>query len=342
VRVALDTQLAIGTATGIGSYAGCLLAALRDAGVDAVGLADARLDPWRFDRRVAWDQVLLPRRARRSGAELLHCTSGTMPLWPPLPCIVTVHDVAWLKVQQHARPYARWYFGRFMLARYRRARRIVVDSLFSRQELLSVLAVDASRIDVIYPGVDAEFCTLDRAPDGTQTILAPGTVERRKNIEVLIRALPALPGARIVSVGPATSYRETCMALARRLAVESRVEFRGYVTRAELLRLYAACALVAVPSRYEGFGYAAAQALCAGTPLVVSNAGALRELAGDAGTVRADDVTAWRDRIAHVLHDGASADARAANARSRARERFAWRTCAQHMRQAYERALAIQ
>ena len=71
-----------------------------------------------------------------------------------------------------------------------------------------------------------------------------------------------------------------------KLGVADRVEFRGYVERRELLELYAACAVVAVPSRYEGFGYAAAQALCAGTPCVVSDRGALPEVvAGDAPIV---------------------------------------------------------
>ncbi|MGZ3503644.1 MAG: glycosyltransferase family 4 protein [Vulcanimicrobiaceae bacterium] len=337
--VAIDAQLAVGTATGIGEYARGLIDALRIAGVDVRALCDPSLDPWRFDRRVLWDQVLLPRHARRSRADLLHCASGTMPLVSTLPAVVTVHDVAWLKVQAHAKPYARWYFGALALRQYRRARAIAVDSHFSRNELLEVLDVPPERVHVVYPGVASDFCTLRRNRSRDETIvLVPGTVERRKNLEVLIRALPSLDGVRVVSIGPPTPYSAQCLELARSLHVADRVELRGYVSREEVLSLYARCSVVAVPSRYEGFGYAAAQALCAGVPVLVSDRGSLPEVAGDAARiVSAEDSSAWGSAVAHVLADP-RAEAAAGAARARAIDRFAWGASAQAMCRVYDTA----
>lgn len=339
MRVALDAQLAIGTATGIGEYVRGLSGALREEGVDVVELSAPRLDPWRFDRRVIWDQVLLPRMARSSGAQLLHCASGTVPWRSPLPVVTTVHDVAWLRVQSHARPYARYYFGRFALARYRRAAQILVDSEFSRGELLAVLPeYDPARVRVAYPGVSEDFGRVRRGTGDRRTILAVGTVERRKNLELLIRALPRLDGARLVAAGPATPYRDECVALAARLRVSDRVEFRGYVDRAQLLALYADCAVVAVPSRYEGFGYAAAQALCAAAPCIVADRGALPEVAGgDAPVVALEDESAWTQALANALTGGD--DARAAAARERSIARFAWPAAARATLAAYAAAL---
>lgn len=324
MKVAIDAQLAVGTATGIGEYVNGLIRSLREAGSDIVELAEPRLDPWRFDRRVLWDQVLLPRRTHRSHADVLHCASGTMPLGVTIPIVVTVHDVAWLRVQRHARAYARWYFGRLMLERYRNAAQIVVDSEFSRGELLAQLpGLDAARVHVLYPGVDRDFCAFERRDGDGRTILVVGTVEPRKHLALVIRTLPALKGARILSVGPATPYRDECLALARKLGVADRVEFRGYVARSELLELYANCAVVAMPSRYEGFGYAAAQALCAGVPCVVSDRGSLPEIArGDAPVVPIDDLGAWIDALASAL--SGSLDRRAAEIRGAAIVRFGW------------------
>lgn len=341
MNVALDMQLALGTATGIGEYVRGLAAALEASGVNVIELAEPHLDPWRFDRRVLWDQIVLPRRARRSGADVLHCASGTMPLLGTLPAVVTVHDVAWLKVQTHTRAYARYYFGPFALRRYRAARAIAVDSEFSRGELLDVLEYPPERVHVVYPGVAADFCALERAAEPSDTILVPGTVERRKNLEVLVRALRLVPRARLVSAGPPTPYRDECEELARDLGVAERVEFRGYVQRAEMLRLYATSALVAVPSRYEGFGYAAAQALCAGTPALVSDRASLPEVVRDAApVVAADDERAWADCIEAVLANPAAANARAAAERGKAIERFSWRTSAVAMRAVYGQALS--
>ncbi|HEY6325338.1 MAG TPA: glycosyltransferase family 1 protein [Candidatus Cybelea sp.] len=339
MRVALDAQLTVGTATGIGEYVRGLVAALRRRGVDVAELREPRLDPWRFDRRVLWDQVLLPRRARASGASLLHCASGTMPRAAGLPVVVTVHDVAWLADQVHARPYARYYFGKLAPQRYRRARSIVVDSSFSRDALLQLVrGLDPQRVHVVYPGVAADFCELARGAGDGRTILAVGTIERRKNLEVLVRALERLPAVRLVAVGPHTPYAAECAELARRCGVADRVEMPGYVARDRLLALYRECAVVAAPSRYEGFGYAAAQALCAGAPCIVSDRSSLPEIAaGDAPIVPADDVDAWVTSLEPVLRG--DADGRAREVQPRAIARFSWESSAARIEALYGEAL---
>lgn len=342
MKVALDSQLSVGSATGIGEYVRGLEAALTDAGVDVVALRERRLDPWRFDRRVLWDQVLLPARSTRSGANLLHCASGTVPLFRRLPVVVTVHDVAWLRVQAHARPYARYYFGGFALARYRRCEAIVTDSAFSRLELLELLpGIDAERVRVVAPGVAREFVELERTAGDRRTILVVGTVEPRKNLAHVLRLLPNLPGARLVSVGPPTPYLQACRALARDLGVADRVEFRGYISRDGLLELYATAAVAAVPSCYEGFGYAVAQALCAGVPCVTSDRAALAEVAaGDACVVALEDVSGWIAALSRAL--AGEEDARAAGVRARSSERFSWATAARAMRAVYATTAAVQ
>jgi len=337
--VAIDMQLAHGTATGIGEYALGLAGALRALGTRVVELQDARLDPWRFDRRVMWDQVLLPRQARASGADVLHCTSGTMPLRAPMPLVVTVHDVAWLKVQQHTRAYARYYFGAFSLRRYRRAAAILVDSEFSKRELLDVLDVPEERVRAIYPGVAGDYCMLNRASHAEPFVLVPGTVEPRKNLELLIRVLALVPELRVVSVGPFTPYRAQCERIAEELGVGDRVDLRGYVPRGEVLDLYARCCAVAVPSKYEGFGYAAAQALCAGAPLVSSNRASLPEVVGSAAPLLdAADEVAWAECLSNIVRDPAAARERAMRARAGAIERFAWRASAGAAIDAYANA----
>ncbi len=340
MRVALDAQLTVGTATGIGEYIRGLAAALRRNGFDLAELREPRLDPWRFDRRVFWDQVLLPLRARRCGASLLHCASGTMPASTRIPILVTVHDVAWLADQVTARAYARYYFGKYAPRQYRRARSIVVDSNFSRNALLQLVrGLDPQRVHVVYPGVAADFCELERGAGDGHTILAVGTIERRKNLEVLVRALAHLPAARLLAAGPHTPYATECDELARNLGVADRMQMTGYVRRDRLLALYRECAVVAVPSHYEGFGYAAAQALCAGAPCIVSDRSSLPEIAaGDAPVVAAEDVDAWVAALDEKLRGGEAANG--AEVRSRAIARFSWDAAAAQMEALYVDALS--
>jgi glycosyltransferase involved in cell wall biosynthesis len=335
MRVALDAQLTIGTATGIGEYVRGLLEALRRRQIDVVELRDPALDPWRFDRRLIWDQLGLPKRVRASEVQLLHCAAGTMPRDAGVPTVVTVHDLAWHRVQAHAPFYARYYFGALSLRRYRRAVRVVVDSRFSRDELLRLASdIDPARVEVVYPGVGADFCELARREGDGRTILAVGTVERRKNLEVLVRALAHLPGARLVAIGPLTPYAHECEAIAREAGVADRFEMAGYVDRAKVLALYEECAVAAVPSRYEGFGYAAAQALCAGVPVVVSDRASLPEIAsGNASVVAAEDAEAWAEALDGSMNGGANERAR--RVRPGAIERFAWERAASEMERIY-------
>ncbi len=132
--------------------------------------------------------------------------------------------------------------------------------------------------------------------------------------------LPKLIGARIVCVGPQTPYARECVELAARLGVAERLELRGYVSREELLALYREAAVVAVPSRYEGFGYAAAQALCAGVPCVVSDRTSLPEIVGnDAGVAALGDAGAWTSMLRRPCGASGSSALRApAQAQSRA------------------------
>ncbi|MBV9234075.1 MAG: glycosyltransferase, partial [Candidatus Eremiobacteraeota bacterium] len=234
---------------------------------------------------------------------------------------------------------ARYYFGDFSLRRYRRAAQIVVDSQHSRAALLQYLRdFDEDRVIVVYPGVNAEFRALQRSAGDARTILAVGTVERRKNLELLVRALARLPRARLCAVGPSTTYAAECLELARRLGVADRFTLAGYVALDALLSLYRSCAVVAVPSLYEGFGYAAAQALCAGVPCVVSDRTSLPEVVrDDARVVPADDLGGWITALQGALdgHD----DARASQARPAAIARFSWETAAERIERVYARAL---
>ena len=338
--VALDTQLAVGTATGIGVYQRDLASALTSAGVDVRALAAPRIDPWRFDRRVLWDQVLLPLQAARSGAALLHASSGTMPFIRTLPTIVTVHDMAWLRVQGHTRPYARAYFGTLQARAYRHAAAIVCDSHFSAREY-NELVDPTARVDVVYPGVEPRFADIKRRPDESPFALVVGTVEARKNLLVLVEALPSIPSLRIISTGPSTPYAGEVRKRAADLGVTDRLDLRGYVTRDELNELYTRATCALIPSRYEGFGYALAEAMCAGLPAIAARSSSLIEVAdGQVTLVDPDDVQGWVDAITVLLANRAAVQTRAGEIRAAAQVRFAWSTAATNMRAIYERVAA--
>jgi glycosyltransferase involved in cell wall biosynthesis len=151
--------------------------------------------------------------------------------------------------------------------------------------------IPQSRIRVIPWGIEPD-CV--EARDGAATrrrlslsqpvILSVGSLIDAKGPQHLIQALPSVvsiyPSATLVFCGPTTRYIEELKKLASSLNISDRVRFLGFVERAELLNLYAACDVFALPSAFEGFGIATAEALASGKPVIAGDAGATYDLLG--------------------------------------------------------------
>jgi len=332
LRVAIETQFGQGTPTGIGVYARHLVEALRQRGdVDVVPFEDPSFDLWRFDRRVYWDQLRSRRLARAAAADVVHFTGGTLPVVAPHPLVLTIHDLAWLRAANPSRPYVRWYFGRLQPWLARRADALVVDSEAAREDVADGLRVDPARITVAGAGVDKRFFALERKPSEPPFVLAVGTLEARKDLATAVRAASRLPGVRLIAVGATTPYERHVRSEIAWRGLRDRVELRGFVDDAELLRLYARARALIFPSRYEGFGLPPLQALAARLPVVASRIPVLEEVLGDAAWfAQPDDDLAFSKALERVLAGGRDVTARVARGHKRA-AMFTWQVVAERM-----------
>ena len=341
LRVALETQFAHGTPTGLGVYARQLADALRARDdVDVIEIAEPNFDLWRFDRRFYWDQLRVRRLARQSHADVMHFTGGTLPWWPPHPCVLTLHDLVWLRGANRGRAYVRWYFGNLQPALARQADALVVDTQAARDDVADGLRIDPARIAVGGAGVDARFFNVARAPAAPPYVLCAGTVEERKDLATAVRAIARIPGLRLVSAGPMTHYAVEVHREIARLELWDRVDMRGYVSDDELLDLYARASALIFPSHYEGFGLPPLQALAAGVPVVASRIAVLEEVLGDCALYaqRSDDA-AFAAGLEAALAGGRAVEERVARGRERAHA-FTWPAVAERMMSVYRGVLS--
>jgi glycosyltransferase involved in cell wall biosynthesis len=336
IRVALETQFTVGTPTGLGVYARGLshcLQARED--VQVVELCDPRFDLWRFDRRVYWDQIRAPSLAARADADVVHYTGGTLPVFAHRPTVLTLHDLVWLRGVDRGRFYVRWYYGGIQPALARRADALVVDTHVARQDVADGLRIDPARIDVVGIGVDERFFSLQRSPSDPPFALCVGTVERRKDIATAVRALAHVPHLRLVSVGPITRYADEVCQIAAECGVSDRVELRGYVDDATLRDLYAHAALLAFPSRYEGFGLPPVQALACGLPVAAARIPVVVEVLGDCAAYAAPgDPASFAQACELIL--GGNTGGMVERGRARAGN-FAWGSVGERMMSVYRR-----
>jgi len=291
--------------------------------------------------------------ARTRGLDLVHHAGGTAPPLRTCPHVLTVHDLQPLEHQATHRPGKRAYLRAVLPHSVRRARAVAVPSDFVRRSVVGRFGVDAARVVTIPHGV--EWRSDDATPadelraryelDGP-VVLYPAITYPHKNHVTLIEAFATVvgsahPDALLVLPGSEGASEGDLLAHIDRLGVGPRVRRTGRISDADVAGLYAAASVVAVPSRYEGFGLPAVEAMAAGVALVAADATALPEVVGDAGVlVDPLDAVAWAEVIGRLLGDPEERGRLAVRGRERA-QRFTWRANAEGFADLYRGALVV-
>ena len=255
------------------------------------------------------------------------------PYWPPPPrrranappAATYVHDLAFRLRPGEVPWQQRLYLGTVLPRALQGAAAVVVPSQATRDDLLACYPVPdlAERVHVVGEG-PTPLPAAGSLPDGLEPgfVLAVGTVEARKNYDRLAAAHSRIAGAPPLVIAGRPGWNGA------RPPHGERVMVLGHVSDAELAALYANAGVLAFPSLYEGFGLPLLDAMAAGVPALVSDRGALPEVAGDAAlVVPAEDVAAIEAGLSRLLGDAALRARLAAAGRRRA-ARFRWESAA--------------
>ena len=206
--------------------------------------------------------------------------------------VVTVHDLGWrVHPELYSRRLRLMYDGLFPWV-VRRADRFIAVSRYTADDLVNRAGVPASKIDVVYHGLDPAFTSGgergDQLPLDPPYILAVGGVSPRKNTRRLIEGFSrwrARGGHRsryrllITGTSLDADFAQNGSAL------PEGVSLLGYVDKTELPRLYSGAAAFLYPGIYEGFGLPIIEAMASGAPVVTSRTGAAPEIAGGAAVL---------------------------------------------------------
>ncbi len=202
--------------------------------------------------------------------------------------------------------------------------------------------VASGRIRVVGNGLDLDsFCpdaAVRRDPHELLCVARAG--DPNKGVGTLIDALAQLPAEVRLTLVDTDPAGNPALARARRLGIGDRVRVTGALSHTELVTCYRRAALAVVPSRFEGFGLPAVEALACGTPVVASSGGALQEILEGAGPlVPPDQPTALAGAIAELLADPAERERLARAGRARVLDRFGWPQVAARTAEVYREVL---
>ncbi len=369
--IGFDAKRVFHNATGLGNYSRDVLRILHRLRPEHAYLAYTprpgkmpfELDGERFEVRgprgllgralpALWRTRGIVRDLRADGVRLFHGLSNELPLGierSGIASVVTIHDLIFERFPELYPPIDRRIYAAKARSALRRAGLVVAVSEQTKRDLVELYGADPARIRVVYQTCHEAFrgevpeerlrAVAARYELPPRFLLAVGTIERRKNLLVALRALEKLPGVLLVAVGRPTPYAEELIAFARAHRLTDRVRLLSGVSTPDLAAMYRLATLALYPSLFEGFGIPIVEALFSGTPVVTTTGGCFVE-AGGPGSAYVDphDADGLRETIARLLEDeGARARMRAAGLRHAAR--FADEAIADGLFAAYEEAL---
>ncbi len=369
MKIAWDSTPLHPPRTGIGQYSHYLLRAMTQAhvGTHFYLYSNRKLEVQWFDQacvsvraggfppsRLAWMHLVLPWLGRRADADVWHFPNSTAPLLFGPPYVLTLHDLSLFRHPRHHPPAQHLTIRPFLRGAAQRAERVICVSEFTRGEAIDVLGLDHERIEVVAEAAGEEFRP-DQDPVRLNEVrrkyslpeeflLFVGTLEPRKNISRLLRAYSQLKGqghnVPLILVGPRGWNMPPVEEQVEKLGIGEGIRWLGYVPQQELPALYALAKVFVYPSLYEGFGLPLLEAMACGTPAVVGDCPALREVAGEAAIfVDPTDEAAISAGLSRLLsaHDALEHYRQLGLERS---DQFSWQRAAQETFEVYERVAA--
>jgi glycosyltransferase involved in cell wall biosynthesis len=252
-----------------------------------------------------WQQVTLPRLLDRLGADVLYSPAFIGPLRTgAVAHLVMIHDDL---VYSHPKSYPfqfRWYLRTLARLTARSADRVIFPSRDARARVVRRLSLPRDRAGVVPHGIDHTVFEPAPLEDRDPIALCIANAERRKNHEVLIRAVKGLKGVRVLFVGFSQRERSRIQEL-EALGQNKRWEIVPPLSVKGLVSLLKLASMVVLPSRAEGFGMPVLEAMATGTPLILSDLRVFREIAGEAAVyLPPDDEKAWSAAMAEALARG--------------------------------------
>ena len=226
---------------------------------------------------------------KKSKVDLLHSPANLASLFLPVPSVLTLHDtIPFQKIYMDIRPFYRHIDMAVIRRSVNQSRAIITVSQSSKLDIVNHLKISPSQVEVIYhgmPSFPSKTSLSERC--AKPYILWAGRTSAHKNLMRLIRAYDILVRTKNIKhdlylVGMRGYRHNNLIKEIERLGLKGRILFLGFHECSQLKTFYENASLFVFPSLVEGFGFPIVEAMSCETPVVTSNRGAMKEVAGDA------------------------------------------------------------
>lgn len=291
-----------------------------------------------------WTQAGLAIQTFKDPIEVLFVSAHTLPLIrrSGLKTVLSVHDLGaeYLPRMHQLKQalYLKW-MTKFQL---KTTTRLIAVSQATKDDLVKKVGCDPQKIRVVYEGYNSKQFKVQNHKFKVGTLvnslrpyyLFVGTIQPRKNLERLIKAYQmylargsaGFPPS-LVLVGSRGWLSDKIYKLPKKLGIEDKVKFLGYVSNHNLNDLYQGAIALTFPSLFEGFGLPILEAQACGCPVITSNLSSMPEVAGQ-GAILVDPYNI--NEIANAMIEVIDKNVRARLIKNGLEnvKRFSWEKCA--------------
>ncbi|MEK7109815.1 MAG: glycosyltransferase family 1 protein [Patescibacteria group bacterium] len=242
-----------------------------------------------------WSQIYLPLHLFfHKNINVYFSPAHYLPRYCPVPQVVTIHDLAYLYFPEDFTKKDLWQLKNWTNFSINKANQIIAVSKTTKKDIIKNYGVDETKVSVIYNGYEKLSQKLkvksqnlnSKVKSKQPFILYVGTIQPRKNLEILIDAFDKFirtnKDFKLVIVGKKGWLYESIFEKVKSMNLENRIIFTGHVTDEDLIWYYKNAFCFVLPSLYEGFGIPVLEAMSYDCPTIISMTSSLPEIGGDA------------------------------------------------------------
>ncbi len=248
-------------------------------------------------KKALWEHLYLPNAIKRKGIDIFHEPFFVAPVFKKCPTIITIYDLAFLRVPDAYNLRNKLYFKLFLEKSIISSDAIIAISNSTKEDIISVFPQSKNKVFVVYPGRDEDFRKVDdkerlnKVKDvyniRGEFLLSVSLLSPRKNIINLIRAFKIFRSRsrlneKLVIVGRKGWLWKDIFKEVSSSGLDDDIIFCGHIPKDHLIALYGASKAFIYPSFYEGFGLPIIEAMSCAVPVIASKSSSMPEACGDA------------------------------------------------------------
>jgi len=303
LRVGIDAKRAYQNKSGLGNYSRDVISSLIKTGEIDVQLFTTKknLEIFNVSKKIKvhvpkihflknyWRTFGINNILEKENIQIFHGLSNEIPfgLNKNIKCVVTMHDVIFKKHPSFYKNFDRFMYSKKTEHACKKSQKIISVSEQTKKDLINYFKIHPEKIEVIYQSCHEAFKTpikneniLKKYQIPNDFILYVGTIEKRKNLNFILKAIKTNPEINLVCIGEKKSYYNNVLEFISENNLKNNITFLTLKSVNDLSDIYKYAKCLVYPSIYEGFGIPIIEALYSQIPVITTNQPVFKEAGG--------------------------------------------------------------